>query len=773
MNHYSVDAHRKGLHEVQKMNRGFAVLLMSLMMMTTAMAGCLGGDEDADDAGPTTIKVGLLTPATGPIAVYSQGFEDAAALAIADLDSAHEDIEFELVVADSGCDATAASTAAQTLVDSGVVGIAGAACSGATLSAITVASAAGVPMVSYASTSPAVTTAEDDGYLFRVVPSDAQQAVALATVVGAEGMTSPAAVYMTNDYGSGLADNFEASWPTDLCAKIGYAQDETDFASVVQQLNDAGCDSVMLVSYATDGAAILEEMATQGVNASVFGADGIADAGFVDAFSDTTALNGVTATKPRPGADSAAKTTFEAAYAASGGDGAGIYTHETYDAVMMVGLAAAADSDGDLRDDLATLGTDYSGASGSHSFDAAGDVGGTGYEVCGFTNMADDTIFACPMVWSSAAGLGPAPFDGTVIKLGLLTPATGPIAVYSQGFEDAAAVAISALNLQGLANNVQFELVVADSGCDATAAATAAQTLVDSGVIGIAGAACSGATLSAITVAKEAGIPMISYASTSPAVTTADDNGLLFRVVPSDAQQALALVDVVSGDGHSNPGVLYMTNDYGSGLADNFEAGWDGDLCAKVGYAQDETDFSSAVQQINDAGCDSVMMVTYATDGAAILEEMSTQGMTLPIYGADGIADAGFIDAFSDNSSLDGVTATKPRPGTDSAEKAQFEAAYAAAGGDTSGIYTHETFDAVMMLGYAAMGTSEEVTLVQALMYLGQGVTGASGTHTFDENGDVGGTGYDVCSFSHDGSAASFSCDATWTAEGGVADNDA
>ena len=159
---------------------------------------------------------------------------------------------------------------------------------------------------------------------------------------------------------------------------------------------------------------------------------------------------------------------------------------------------------------------------------------------------------------------------GETYKIGLLSPQTGPIAVYAPGFQDAANVAIAELN-DNEDGNV-FELVIQDSGCDGTQAATATQTLVDSGVVGIVGAACSGATLGAIAVASEAGIPMVSYASTSPAVTTASDNGYLFRVVPSDAQQAIALTAVVSDAGDSNPAILYMTNAYGSGVADNFQA---------------------------------------------------------------------------------------------------------------------------------------------------------------------------------------------------------
>ena len=389
-------------------------------VFATVVSGCMdstatnyNSDATEDDGScefattVTTVKIGLLSPITGPIAVYAPGFADSADVAISELNANNPNYNFELVVGDSGCDGTTAGTAAQTLIDAGVVGIAGAACSGATLGAIEVAKAAGTPMVSYASTSPAITDHADDGYLFRVVPSDAQQGQALAAVASADGFSNVALVYMTNDYGAGLADSFEDSWSEALCVKVGYDQDATDFTTTVQQVADNSCDSVVMVTYATDGAAIVEEMAVQGVDVPILGADGIADLAFVGEFSDASAVDGIVATKPSPGGDSAEKAAFEAAYTAAGGNASllGIYTAETYDAVMIIAMAAMADTDGDLRDDLATVGTNYAGASGTHTFMSSGDVVGSGYLVCAFTYDGSSVSFSCDRTWNLADGL--------------------------------------------------------------------------------------------------------------------------------------------------------------------------------------------------------------------------------------------------------------------------------------------------------------------------------------------------------------------------------
>ena len=380
-----------------KLINKFCLLLISVMLAVfTIGCGVLGGSE--------TVKIGLLSPQTGPIAQYAPGFEDAGKVAIAELNAQYEgDYTFELIIGDSGCDGTQAATAAQTLIDSGVKAIVGAACSGATLGAIAVTAPAGVPMISYASTSPAISGADDNGHLFRVVPSDAQQAVALAAVASASGASKPAVLYMTNDYGAGLGDNFASNWSGDVCVQVGYdpAEGSYDASTLAQSVVDGGCDSVLLMSYATDGAAIMEALSAQGFSGQVIGADGIADAAFTESFTDASAVGGLIATRPRPGEESSAKSSFEAAYAAAGGADGAIYTGETYDAIKLVAAAVVSDPDGNLVTAINKTGVNYAGASGTHTFDANGDVLGTGYEVCQF----DGTNFSCPRIWTADGGL--------------------------------------------------------------------------------------------------------------------------------------------------------------------------------------------------------------------------------------------------------------------------------------------------------------------------------------------------------------------------------
>ena len=90
-------------------------------------------------------------------------------------------------------------------------------------------------------------------------------------------------------------------------------------------------------------------------------------------------------------------------------------------------------------------------------------------------------------------------------------------------------------------NGSSVMAVRGDSTCiDSAAAVAAAEQLVTAdNVNAIVGADCSGVTASVLqNVARPNGIVMISPSATSPALSTAEDDGLFFRTAPSDKRQA-------------------------------------------------------------------------------------------------------------------------------------------------------------------------------------------------------------------------------------------
>ncbi len=725
----------------------------------------------------TTIKLGFLNDASGPISQFAAPFTFAWGAAMADLNAMGDDYVFEVIEADSGCDGTMAGTAAQSLVDAGVVAVAGAACSGASMGANAVLSAAGIPMVSYASTSPALSDATAYPHFYRIVPSDALQGQAAADMIAASGVSNTAVVHMTNSYGAGLADSVAANLGADnVCLQSGYEETATDFQAAVQAVMDAGCDSVFLGSYSSDGAMIVETMAVMGATIPIFSADGMAGEAALNDYTEPAAANGIQVTRPRAAA-AGGSTAFTDACAADQVCSTGIFTAEAYDAVMMIGHAAMMEDGANMAMHIDMVGDGYAGESGTHTFLDNGDVGGSGYDVCTFHHVPTyGQYFNCDRMWDagSDAGVTAAPLMGTTVKIGFLNDATGPIAVYGPGFVAASQIAIGLANTIGYSSGVQFELVYADSGCDGDMGGDAGQALVDAGVWGAVGAACSGASMGANAILSAAGIPQISYASTSPALSDATAYPGFFRVVPSDAFQGSVVAEVMTADMQDNVAVVHMTNAYGSGLADAFVANMDpAHICTQIGYEETTTDFSSAVQSVVDSGCTSVMMVSYATDGAALIEEMATQGFTGAIYGADGIAEEGLAADMSDKSLVDGVIATKPAAAGTMSEVGQTFAYLCSMNTDCAGgIYTAEAFDAVTIMAFAAFTalTTPGLDAGMAVMAVGQGWDGASGMLSFQANGDVPAAGFCVGEFSHDASddSVSYDCARNWDPVNGI-----
>ena len=441
---------------------------------------------------------------------------------------------------------------------------------------------------------------------------------------------------------------------------------------------------------------------------------------------------------------------------------------------MMIGHAAMHEDGENMATHIEMVGNGYAGDSGTHTFLANGDVGGSGYDVCTFHHVPTyGEYFNCDRMWDAAGGLADIAWAGATVKIGFLNDATGPIAVYGSGFVAASQIALGLANTIGYSNGVQFELVYADSGCDGDMGGDAAQALVDAGVWGAVGAACSGASMGANAILSAAGIPQVSYASTSPALTDATAYPGFFRVVPSDAFQGAVVADVMTADSQDNVAVVHMTNAYGAGLADAFVANMDAaHVCTQVGYEETATDFSVMAQAVIDAGCTSVLLVSYASDGAGIIEELAGLGYDGAIYGADGIAEEGLAAGMSDTTLVDGIIATKPAAAGDPGMVALVFAALCAQSADCAGgIYTAEAFDAVTIVAFAAFTAlaTPGLDAGSAVMGTGQGWNGASGTISFLANGDVPAAGFCIGEFSTatDGTV-SYDCARSWDPVNGI-----
>lgn len=229
------------------------------------------------------------------------------------------------------------------------------------------------------------------------------------------------------------------------------------------------------------------------------------------------------------------------------------------------------------------------------------------------------------------------------VKIGILIGFTGPIESLTGHMANAAEQAMTEANASGKAvNGMVFVPVRADSTCgDAAAATTAAERLVTAdGVKGIMGADCSGATGAVLqNVARPNGVAMVSPSATSPALSTAEDDGLFFRTAPSDAREGEVMADVLTEHGVKSIALTYTNNDYGKGLAEAIATSFaakGGVITINTAHEDGKADYSAEVAALAAAGGDLLVVAGYLDQGGKGIIQASLDSGAFTKFGLPG-----------------------------------------------------------------------------------------------------------------------------------------
>jgi len=298
------------------------------------------------------------------------------------------------------------------------------------------------------------------------------------------------------------------------------------------------------------------------------------------------------------------------------------------------------------------------------------------------------------------------------IKIGVILGFTGPIESLTPSMADGAELAMKEVTDSGLLlGGATVTSVRADSTCiDAGAATAAAERLITSdGVKGIMGADCSGVTGAILSnVALPNGIVMISPSATSPALSTAEDNGLFFRTSPSDARQGVVMAEVLLEQGITEVAVTYTNNDYGKGLADAFQSAYEergGTVTINASHEDGKADYSAEVGALASAGGQRLVVAGYVDQGGSgIVRAALDAGAFDTFHFPDGMISSKLEENFG--TEINGSTGQ--HPGTDS-EGAKIFTDMVGGAFDATSPFTPESYDAaaLIMLAMQAAGTSD------------------------------------------------------------------
>jgi ABC-type branched-subunit amino acid transport system substrate-binding protein len=256
------------------------------------------------------------------------------------------------------------------------------------------------------------------------------------------------------------------------------------------------------------------------------------------------------------------------------------------------------------------------------------------------------------------------------LKVGTTLSVTGDGSVFGPAFQKNAEFAVQVANralAAAGAGGIKVDLEQADDGSRADSAVSAARKLIGDGANCIAGSIQSANTIAIANGATvPSGVAHIAPASTSATITDLDDNGLVFRIAPSDVLQGPVLAAAMQQEIGKGKLVSFAArNDaFGSGLVRATAAAW-----RKLGgrqthdpilYDPGAANYDSEAQQIVSGNPDAFVILdfpqTYAKLGAALLRTGKFDAAKLFIGGGQ----PAVIPSFVPTASMEGARGTRP-----------------------------------------------------------------------------------------------------------------
>jgi branched-chain amino acid transport system substrate-binding protein len=231
------------------------------------------------------------------------------------------------------------------------------------------------------------------------------------------------------------------------------------------------------------------------------------------------------------------------------------------------------------------------------------------------------------------------------IKIGVAGPITGPNAAFGAQLKNGVEQAVADINAAGGINGQKLELVVGDDVSDPKQGVSVANKFAAEGVKFVVGHFNSGVSIPASSVYEEAGIVMVSPASTNPTFT---DRGLwnTFRTCGRDDQQGgVAGAYLANNFKGKKVAVIHDKTPYGKGLADETQKAMNAKGLKEVVYEgvnPGEKDYSALVSKLKQAGVDVVYFGGLHTEAGLIIRQMRDQGLNAPLMSGDGIVSAEF-----------------------------------------------------------------------------------------------------------------------------------
>ena len=731
----------------------------------------------------TEVKIGVLTPRTGGNSHLAEGLENAAQMAIDDINSAQSAYEFSLVFYDTESTGSKANVATWSLIEGdGVSGIIGGSSISILQQGMTKPIEHEIPIITSLVADAGLEEIEDDGLIWRVIPSEADSANGAAMWANIYELNNLAVIHVDNGFGRSAVRMFTDAYDESMiCATLSFPQNPTDsqLEDVRDEAVNYGCEHAVILSIDTDSSRMISKIKGVLSEARIVLSHQSGYAEFPELLSPGARgqVLGVVGANASTTWTSPLQSNFDADYLATFGSTAPSHAGSSYDAAMILAQAtiqAGSSTGSDIKAAIPSVGSNYAGIGGTITFDSHGNTPEMMYDLFRFEDAGDqngdgfvDMSFEEMGYWNEWTGISSQCRDNAAsVVIGMLSPRTGIHSAYAQGEENGVQLGVDLLNINQ--RGTCFSLTVADTQSTQSGAASAMQALVNAGVIGVLGPHSTEEALGALNVAESNKVPLITFGAFSDealdaawdgcgVTCTPSDYGYLWRVSPGQDHHVSALSTHISNGGYSNVAILHDDGKDNTAIATALSTDL-GTTCSEQSFTPGQTDFSTEISALS--GCDAVVLLVESEDGAHILAELHSQASAIAKIGGHGLGDRSLGNLVTDSAHLDNLTGIRMGIDHDMAEyDHELKYVYMMNYGTELDSYAAWAGDASLIMGTAALLAEVGANTATPQRVNEQGISAAadeypasSGEITLSTStGDTNHTNLDVYHWAGDG----------------------
>jgi len=338
-------------------------------------------------------------------------------------------------------------------------------------------------------------------------------------------------------------------------------------------------------------------------------------------------------------------------------------------------------------------------------------------------------------------------YEGDTVRIGFIGCLSGPAKAYSGNMLDGARLAMEELNKAGGYFGMPFEIITRDDkatmGLDGHAMV---ELIFDEEVAAILGSMGSDTTHVGIRVSLKSEIPQMTSISTDPTITQVIIPWA-FRILADDWSQGRAMAKLVfMALGFERVAILEQNNRYGrmgSTEIARVAQRLGHPVTVKLKYEGAAKDFTPQLKIIKDYNPDAIVIWGMYAGASVITKQARAMGMTMPIFGADGLVSNSYIEMTGPDS--EGVIVTFPFNDTrDSQVTRDFIRNYQAKYGIYPDSFSAHGYDAMLTMGHAILRAGKNVGKEKGLwrayirdeLSRTDGLEGATGSIRFDHTGN-------------------------------------